>query len=151
MWGWDGSVGDGWVIKLSLQTKDLHPFTQQSQQIGDLQAPTVYRVTFAPVLSLPLLPLSAGQFKTWRTPMSQILSLFKHDNVWANSRRGEIICKWIRAKITRGKNNPVYNGSLCLYNESMQKEIQWQRCRQDLNNLLYILIHGWLLEFCFLT
>lgn len=39
------------------------------------------------------------------------LSLFNHTCVWVNSRRGKTVCRYRRAKITRGENNPV-----CSYN-----------------------------------
>ena len=61
-------------------------------QILDKDLFTVYREIFAPISFSPLLPLSAGKFKTGQTPKSQILS-FKHNLVWANSKRGEIVCK----------------------------------------------------------
>lgn len=37
------------------------------------------------------------------------LILFNHNYVWANSGWGQTVCKWRRAKITRGENNPVYS------------------------------------------
>lgn len=37
------------------------------------------------------------------------LSLFNHTCVWVNSRRGKTVCRYRRAKITRGENNPVFS------------------------------------------
>lgn len=42
------------------------------------------------------------------------LSLFNHTCVWVNSRRGKTVCRYRRAKITRGENNPVYS-SIFIY------------------------------------
>lgn len=38
-----------------------------------------------------------------------ILSLLKHNCLWANSRRGGTVCKCKLAKITQCENNPVYS------------------------------------------
>lgn len=54
--------------------------------------------------------LSAGEFKTGRLPMFQANSLVDK-RVWANLRRGKMVCKCRRAKIPRRKKktlNTVY-------------------------------------------
>lgn len=42
-------------------------------------------------------------------------SLFKHNCVWAYSKRGESVCKCRRVKIKRGENNPIYTRRAILF------------------------------------
>lgn len=37
------------------------------------------------------------------------LMILKQNYVWANSRRGDTVCKCRRVKITQGENNPEYS------------------------------------------
>lgn len=69
---------------------------------------------FDPILISP--SLSVGIFKNGQILiiMSQItVSLFKHNCVKANSIWGETVGKCKSAKITWGKNNPVYSICCC--------------------------------------
>lgn len=79
---------------------------------------------FAPVLLWPLsLSLSAGanltmyEFKKKKCTNSNVsyylISILKHNCAWENSRQGETVCEFRRAKIRRGENNPVYNKYVC--------------------------------------
>lgn len=60
---------------------------------------TVYRKLFTPFCA----KLRLGEFQC------QKLSFFKENCVWANSGRGETVCKSKSAKITREEDNLVYN------------------------------------------
>lgn len=52
-------------------------------------------------------------------PLSQFLDLVnfnvaiylqqKHNCIWMNSRRGDVVCKYRRTKIAQGQNNHVYS------------------------------------------
>lgn len=69
-------------------------------------APLLNTEKYLPLLFSPLSPsLFVGEFKTGRIPVR----VSNYLCVWANSRRGEIVRKRRRAKITRGKYNPVYS------------------------------------------
>lgn len=66
---------------------------------------TVYQEIFTPVLFFPLLPLlSMGEFRLDEF-QCLIISPFKHNCFWVNSKRGKTVCKCSRAKITGGKKN----------------------------------------------
>lgn len=67
----------------------------------------ILRGIFTLVLCCPLLPSSSvDKFNAGQIPVFQIISL-KHNFAWANPRRGGSACKWRRAKVTHGVNNPV--------------------------------------------
>lgn len=67
----------------------LNRFDAKRGKAVSTDRPTVYWEIFAPILFLSHLPsVSAGEFKSERISKYQI-SLFKHNSVLANSRRGE--------------------------------------------------------------
>lgn len=67
----------------------------------------ILRGIFTLVLCCPLLPSSSvDKFNAGQIPVFQIISL-KHNFAWANPRWGGTACKWRRAKVTHGVNNPV--------------------------------------------
>lgn len=78
--------------------------------------------------------MSVGEFKTWRIPMSH--SYFSLRQLClASSRRSGTVCKWRRAKITRGEYNFVYSISSihtscsfcwCYLRKSVISDSWWQ-------------------------
>lgn len=84
---------------------------------GNNQWITVYREIFAPDLFSPLSSaLLTVEFKTGWIPMSSIN--WRHNCVWANSRRGETVCKWRRARKLHGAKITLYTVSHLGYDES---------------------------------
>lgn len=65
----------------------------------------MYTKIFAPVFFSSLSPPLSGKLSTGRIPMFQNISPFKHENVWANSRRG--VTDW--RKIDGGQNIREYS------------------------------------------
>lgn len=89
----------------------------------------LYTGKYSPRLFPLLSPsMSAGEFKTGQIPSFKG-ALFKHGFVWANSGRGQTVCKSRRAKIIRRENYSVNSKYINLFKDFLcckKKEIKIQ-------------------------
>lgn len=90
----------------------VNPWKNQVRKnIYMISASNVYREIFRLFFFFALFTFVVSKFKTGWILMSHNIriSVFKHNCVWANSRRGKTVCKWRRKKIIRDENNPIYS------------------------------------------
>lgn len=98
------------IIKMTLEYYRifLSLFKQTHPQICCCSATRTRKVTYnltrmSSTCYAILWNIRLGEFQSLK------LSLFNHTCVWVNSRRGKTVCRYRRAKITRGENNPVFS------------------------------------------